>query len=154
MSDPPAIRILLEQESDYSFRLSFPDTELDSLLTDEPAPLGHDSGPNPSRLLLAAIGNCLVASLLFAMRKFKNQPGKMRAEVSASMQRNEENRWRIPHARVALHLSENAEDYVQLDRILAQFEEFCVVSQSVRDGIEVDVAVYDKGGRELGTASA
>lgn len=46
------IRIHLEQESDYAFRVRFDDTALASLLTDEPAPLGHDQGPNPSRLLL------------------------------------------------------------------------------------------------------
>ena len=40
-------------------------------------------------------------------------------------------------------------DYQHLDRVLAQFEEFCVVTQSVRQGIEVDVSVVDQDGRVL-----
>lgn len=33
--------------------------------------------------------------------------------------------------------------------MLAQFEDFCVVTQSVRQGIEVDVEVLDGEGRVL-----
>ena len=36
-----------------------------------------------------------------------------------------------------------------LDRILAQFEEFCIVTQSVRDGIPVNVPVVDAEGATL-----
>jgi len=75
MSTDTPIRIRLAQASDYAFRIVFDDTALDPLLTDEPAPLGHDRGPNPSRLLLAAVANCLAASLLFALRKFGNDAG-------------------------------------------------------------------------------
>ena len=57
----------LEQDGDYAFRVSFDDTALEPLLTDESAPLGHDGGPNPSRLLLASVANCLIASLLFVL---------------------------------------------------------------------------------------
>ena len=42
-----------------------------------------------------------------------------------------------------------ADKLVQLDRVLGQFEEFCVVTQSVRAGIEVDVRVLDRDGRVL-----
>lgn len=150
MSDSTPIRIRLEQQEDFAFRLSFPDTDLAALLTDEPAPLGHDGGPNPSRLLLAALGNCLAASLLFALRKFRNAPdGPLVAEATALMQRNAEGRWRLPRADVELTLPGTGADYQQLDRILAQFESFCVVTQSVRQGIEVKVSVRDGDGRVL-----
>ena len=36
-----------------------------------PPPLGQGSGPSPMQLLAASVGNCLSASLLFALRKFK-----------------------------------------------------------------------------------
>jgi uncharacterized OsmC-like protein len=149
MSTDSPIRLRLEQESDYAFRISFEDTALAPLLTDEPAPLGHDQGPNPARLLLASIANCLVASLLFALRKHKNTPGPLVAEISASPQRNEQGRWRYPAASVTLHLPGNSAGYHNLDRVLAQFEEFCIVTQSVREGVEVDVRVIDSDGRVL-----
>jgi len=149
MTSENPIRINLEQDGDYAFRISFDDTALEPLLSDEAAPLGHDRGPNPSRLLLASVANCLVASLLFALRKQRNQPGKLRAEITASLVRNAEGRWRIPQAFVELQLPEGNEHYQHLDRVLEQFEEFCVVTQSVRKGIDVQVTVKDAHGNVL-----
>jgi uncharacterized OsmC-like protein len=149
MSEPTAILVRIEQEADFAFRVSFPGTDLDGLLTDEPSPLGHDRGPNPSRMLLAAVGNCMAASLLFALRKHRNDPKPLIAEVTATMMRNAEGRWRIPAAAVELRLPGNSADYHNLERILAQFEEFCVVTQSVRHGIDVSVTVRDGDGRVL-----
>ncbi len=62
------VNVTLTQISDYSFNISFDETDIPNLVTDEPAPLGAGAGPNPSRMLLAAIANCLSASPLFAMR--------------------------------------------------------------------------------------
>lgn len=149
MSAGDLIRLTLEQEEDFAFRIRFEGTALEPLLTDEPAPLGHDRGPNPSRMLLAAVGNCLTASLLFALRKFKNNPGTLRAEISARPMRNEAGRWRIPQAFVEIHLPEGNEHYAHLDNVLAQFEEFCIVTQSVRQGIDVEVTIKDAHGTTL-----
>ena len=147
MSIDSPIRISLEQDGDYAFRIRFDETALAPLLADEPAPLGHDAGPNPSRLLLAAVANCMAASLLFALRKFRNTPGPMHARIEATPERNAEGRWRIAHARVELQLADPAAAYQQLPRILEQFEEFCVVTQSVRAGIDVQVTVKDGDGQ-------
>jgi organic hydroperoxide reductase OsmC/OhrA len=119
-------------------------------MTDEPPPLGGGNGPNPSRLLLAAIANCLSASLLFALRKFKNQPGPVHAEVIGTLGRNEAGRLRVENVEVRLQLADTADGLQQLERILAQFEAFCVVTESVRNGIPVDVSVVDADGRQLG----
>jgi len=75
MSLDSPIRLTLEQQDGYAFRVMFDDTALAPLLADEPAPLDRDRGPNPPRLLLAAVANCLAASLLFALRKFGNDAG-------------------------------------------------------------------------------
>jgi uncharacterized OsmC-like protein len=149
MSAEKAIRLTLEQDRDYAFRIQFDETALEPLLGDEASPLGSDRGPTPSQLLLASIANCLSASLLFALRKYKNQPGTLRAEISATPARNAEGRLRIPKAFVTLQLPEGNEDYQHLERILEQFENFCTVTQSVRHGIEVEVTVKDAHGRTL-----
>ena len=149
MSNPAQITVTLEQEDDYAFRIQFDDTALAPLLGDEATPLGQERGPNPARLLLASVANCLVASLLFALRKQHNAPGKLRARISAIPMRNAEGRWRIPQAFVELQLPEGNEHYRHLERVLAQFEEFCIVTQSVRQGIDVEVTVRDAHGHVL-----
>ncbi|MCM2335525.1 MAG: OsmC family protein [Pseudomonas sp.] len=149
MSTGDAIRVTLEQDGEYGFHVRFDGTALDPLLTDEPAPLGAGRGPNPPRLLLAAVANCLSASLLFALRKHRNAPGPVTATISATPVRNADGRWRIPRADVEIQLAENNADYRDLERVIAQFEEFCVVTQSVRDGIDVEVTVRDGHGHVL-----
>lgn len=142
-------KIELVQLADYRFETHFDNAAVPALLTDEQAPLGGDTGPNPSRLLLTAVANCLMASLLFAMRKFKNEPGPLRALAKASIVRNPNNRLRIGRMAVDLELGVMASDVNMLDRILGQFEEFCIVTQSVRAAIPVDVRVLDKAGTVL-----
>ena len=140
------VKVTLTQLSDYSFNVSFDGTDIPDLLTDEGAPLGGGKGPNPSRMLLAAIANCLSASLLFAMRKYKNTPGTIRAEVRGTLGRNADGRMRVQHVDVDLHLPDAADSYQQFDRILQQFENFCVVTESVRGGSEVALQVRDGSG--------
>lgn len=154
MSEENTIAVTIEQEADFEFRVRFDGTALKELATDEPAPLGHDAGPNPSRLLLAAIGNCLTSSLLFALRKFRNTPGLLRAEATAQLGRNAEGRLRVDAVNVEIHLADAAETYQNLERALAQFENFCVVTESVRAGVPVTVRVSDAGGAVLHTSSA
>jgi organic hydroperoxide reductase OsmC/OhrA len=149
MSTEQPIRVSLEQEDGFAFRIRFDDGALAPLLADEAAPLGTGRGPDPARLLLAAVANCLSSSLLFALRKFHNTPDTLRAEIVATPMRNAEGRWRIPKAFVEIHLAEGGEAHAQLERILGQFEQFCIVTQSVREGIEVEVTVKDAHGRVL-----
>ena len=147
MSDDGGIRLVLEQEGPYAFKVSFDGTALEALHTDESTPLGAGAGPNPTHLLLASIANCLSASLVFALRKFKNSPGSIRAEITARKERNAEGRWRIPRAEVLITLADSADTLQHFDRVLAQFEQFCIVTQSVREGVVVDVAIVDAEGR-------
>jgi uncharacterized OsmC-like protein len=144
-----SIALTITQESDYAFRVAFDDTALPTLIADETPPLGGGRGPDPARLLGAAIGNCLSASLLFALRKFKNAPGTIVARVRVEHARNERKRLRIGKVAVEIALPENAAEYVQLERILAQFEEFCTVTESVRAGVPVEVTVKDGAGAVL-----
>lgn len=139
----------LTQIENYRFEVRFDHPAVPVLTTDEAAPLGGDAGPNPSRLLVTAVANCLSASLLFAMRKFKNEPGPITTSATATLGRNERNRLRILGIAVDLHLGVAGESIAMLDRILAQFEDFCVVTQSVRAAIPVTVRVLDRAGSVL-----
>ena len=149
MSETQAFTLTLTQESDYVFRIEFDDTAIPALHTDESAPLGNDSGPNPSRMLVAAVANCLSASLLFSLRKYKNTPGTIVTRARATLDRNEQKRLRVTHIDVVIELPDAAADYAQIERLLQQFENFCVVTESVRHGVAVDVSVRDRNGATL-----
>jgi uncharacterized OsmC-like protein len=149
MSDTESITLTLTQESDYSFRVTFDDSSIPDLLTDESPPIGRGVGPDPTRLLAASIGNCLSSSILFALRKFKNQPGTIVTRVRAEHVRNERGRIRVGRIGVEIQLPEASADYAQIERILAQFEDFCTVTESVRAGIPVEVSVRDASGAAM-----
>jgi uncharacterized OsmC-like protein len=138
----------LEQQEDFHFAIHFGGS-IPVLDADESPPLGKGAGPTPVQLLAAAVGNCLSDSLLFALRKFKQAPEPIRTVVEASVGRNPENRLRVQRIAVRLTLGVSAAALEHLDRALGQFEEFCTVAQSVRQGIEVDVEVYDSTGARL-----
>lgn len=146
MSD--TVSITITQQENYKFLVDFGD-DLPPLLADEPEPLGDGEGPDPSRILLAAAANCLASSLLFALKKFKQDPGRISATATAVTGRNENNRLRVTAIDVALSLGRPGDEIEHLDRVLAQFEDFCTVSQSVRDGIPIHVRVTDGGGQTL-----
>lgn len=142
------VSVSLQQQADYRFEIHFGDN-IPALIADEPAPLGKGEGPSPAQLLCASVGNCLSDSLLFALRKFKQAPEPLHAEVQAEVGRNPEGRLRILGLHATIQLGVAASTLEHLDRALAQFEEFCTVTQSVRQAIPVRVTVVDAEGLTL-----
>lgn len=147
MSSPhPTVH--LRQVQDFQFDIHFGDA-LPALRADEPPPLGAGQGATPVQLLAAAVGNCLSASLLFALRKFKQQPEPIGTTVEAEVGRNADGRLRVLALRVTLTLGAPAARLEHLDRVLATFESYCTVTQSVAGAIPVSLHVLDSTGAEL-----
>ena len=142
-------KIELQQQQDYRFEARFDHPAVPPLVLDEGRPLGGDAGPDPVRLLAVAVGHCLAASLLFALRKFRDDPGALRASVSASMVRNAQRRLRVGGIDVELRLGVAAAELPMLGRAMAQFEDYCTVTESVRGGVPVRVSVFDAGGARV-----
>lgn len=143
MSTPAgSFDVQLDRLESYRFRITFEGTNADPVVSDEPPPLGGGAGPNPARLLAAAIGNCLAASLLFALGKKGVRAAGMSATVHVELARNERNRLRIGKVAVEVKpvLPEGAPAGA-LDEAAAVFEDFCVVTQSVREGLPIEVRV-------------
>lgn len=141
-------QVTLEQIQGFECRISYGGTPA-VWVADEPPPLGQGKGPSPAQLLASAVGNCLMDSLYFALTKYKNQPKPLRAEVDAEVGRNADNKLRILKLNAKLYLGDQAENLIQLDRILAQFESFCTVTQSVAGAIPVELHVIDSAGQIL-----
>ncbi len=142
------VSITITQKQNYQFMVDFGEV-IPDLLADEPAPLGKGEGPSPNHMLLAAVANCLSASLLFSLQKFKQDAGGITTRATCVVDRNDRNRLRIQHIDVAIQLGNKGAQLNHLDRILGQFEDFCTVTQSVQAGIPVKISVIDGNGVSL-----
>ncbi len=142
------VQVQLRQQQDYQFQIHFGEG-VPVLLGDEPAPLGQGVGPSPMQLLAAAVGNCLSDSLLFSLRKYKQAPEPIQCDVTAEEGRNPDGRLRVLGLKAVLTLGVPASSLAHLDRVLDQFEAFCTVTESVRQGIPVTVEVRDSTGLKL-----
>jgi len=139
----------LTHVSGYEFRVRFDWPQVAELKLDEPAPLGTETGPNASRLLAAAVANCLSASLLFCLNKSHASSQGMTTHVRGTYTRNEKGRLRIGGVDVTIAVQTDAAQKARLERCAHLFEEFCVVTQSVRQGFPIKVRIEDSEGSLL-----
>ncbi|GJE61046.1 OsmC family protein [Methylobacterium trifolii] len=146
MADRPRIRIT--QIQDYRFTVDF-GASLSDLRVDEAEPIGEGAGPFPEQMLIASVANCLCASMVFALGKYRQDCGGLEAEASCRVDRNAEGRLRIYGIDVRIGLGARMADMDRIDRVIAQFERFCTVSESVKVGIPVLVTVHDGDGLRL-----
>ena len=125
-----------------TFDKDFPD-----LLFDEPKHGGgEDKYPNATRILTASISNCLLASLSFCIAKTRIEipDFTLKSKVSCTTARNEQGRWRIKEINVQIFPgSENHKDSLRqaLDRCKNKFSDYCVVSESVRKGFDINFEI-------------
>jgi organic hydroperoxide reductase OsmC/OhrA len=154
MSKEGQFTIELDHLEGYEFKIRFDLQDADDLLVDEPPPLGAGSGPNPSRLLAAAAANCLSASLLYCVSKNDPPAGSLHTRATCTLERTEKGRLRVGGIQVTLTVDKALETAVRMQRCLSLFEDFCVVTASLRDGIPVAVEVVGESGETLHRADS
>jgi organic hydroperoxide reductase OsmC/OhrA len=128
----------------FRFEVDFGLKDVPPMIMDEPAPVGRDSGPNASKVLAAAMGNCLTASLLFCLEKARAEVGAVETKVNGVLRRNEQGRWRVAQVDVEIISEVPAEFRKQFERCSGLFEDFCVVSKSIEQGIPINVRVSQR----------
>ncbi|SKA40070.1 Uncharacterized OsmC-related protein [Enhydrobacter aerosaccus] len=146
-----AVSITLTRQANYKFLVDY-GPGLPGGTLDEPAPLGGSEGPSPVQALVTAVAGCLSASFVFALAKFKEDPGPVAIAATCSLARNEYNRMRVTGVDVTLKLGTPPQTLAHLQRALAQFEDFCTVSQSIRAGIPYTLKVVAPDGEVVKAA--
>ncbi|RMD96015.1 MAG: OsmC family peroxiredoxin [Calditrichaeota bacterium] len=149
MAEMPTFNLNLSHVKDFQFKVEFDWDQVPAILMDEPEPLGQRKGPNAARLLGAAVGNCLSASLLFCLQKAKVPVNDMKTHVTGTLVRNEKGRLRVGKIDVEIRLDLDRSLQSRISRCLAIFEDYCVVTANVRKGIEVNITVKDQDGNVL-----
>jgi organic hydroperoxide reductase OsmC/OhrA len=125
----------------FAFRVDFDDARAQSLTTHQRTPAGDDIGPSPSRLLAAAVANCLASSLLHCLLKARVPVEGLEASAVTTLGRNASGRLRIERIVVLLDPRIPQEQAHRLSRCATLFEDFCTVTESVRHGIDIRVNI-------------
>ncbi len=135
-------KLTLTWNKDLAFTVTFDVPTIRPLEADELPPQGGGEGVNATRLLGAAVGNCLSSSLAFCLGRSKIELKNMRTEVEIKNVRNEKGRLRVNQIKVDLYPElKSLEDLTKSKRCQEIFEDYCIVTESVRKGVPVEVNV-------------
>ncbi|MGQ0649746.1 MAG: OsmC family protein [Gemmatimonadaceae bacterium] len=151
-ADPPPhepdFSITLTHQGGYRFAADPHLPGASGFVVGEGPPLGDGEAPSPTQVLVASMASCLGASLLFCLGKSRLRVRGLRIEASGTLTRNEQGRLRVGGIDLRLFPDVVAEDVARMQRCLEVFEDYCIVTQSVRVGIPVEVGVITRSGTE------
>jgi organic hydroperoxide reductase OsmC/OhrA len=141
--DSREFTIDVEWVDQMAFKVHWDLPDAPDLLLDEPPELGGSGeGPNAARMAVAAVANCLGASLKFCLDKSRVQVDTYRVRAHGRIERNERGRLRLKSIRVEPLVTIPEGERKKLDRCMGMFEDFCIVTESVRRGMPVDLQVH------------
>jgi organic hydroperoxide reductase OsmC/OhrA len=143
MSEERDFYVEMTRVSGFQFCVDFGIESMCQFYMDEPEPLGKNTGPNAGKMVGAALANCLAASLMFCLQKSHVDVKGMKSSARGILERNENGRWRIMEVNVDLYPEIDSEKKKPLERCKEIFDDFCIVSKSIEQGIPVNVSVHD-----------
>ncbi len=137
-------RISVEWLEDLTFKLNFENPVLSEIFIDET----HDVesaeavGPDPSKLLLAAVMGCLNTSFAYCLKKARIPLKSMKAIGELTSKRNEEGFWRVTKLDIEVIPEIEIEKGIpRMEKCMEIFHDYCTITQSVRQGIPVNVTI-------------
>lgn len=141
MSETKKLNVGLSLEKEMIFKCELGEIKVKDCYIDEE----HDVeasmwGPNPSRMLGMAILGCLSASFIFCLKKKNLSLNDLNAEAEVSIARNQKGFWRVKKIDVVIKMHiEDPDTRKRADQCKKMFERYCIVTQAVREGIDVEV---------------
>lgn len=143
MSEENIVNVAIQSDEYMIYKCDMGSINLNQCYIDEANKEEEEMvGPNPSRLLGVAVLGCLSASFTFCMKKRDFVIDDLKAEAEVHVARNEKGFWRVQKIDVTINPKIEGEDAKKrADQCLKMFERYCIVTQAVREGIEVNVDV-------------
>ena len=136
-------RTEVEWLKDMQFKANYDLPKAKELIMDEPPQFGGEGlGPNAARVLSSAVGDCLSASLLFCLTKSRIPVESLKSVIDAKIGRNEENLLRVKSLEVELQVKlKEPSEIDKTERCQDLFEKYCIVTDSIRNGLPINVNV-------------
>jgi uncharacterized OsmC-like protein len=97
-------------------------------------------GPSPARLLALAVLGCMGASFAFCLKKRGFTLEELDGKAEIIIYRNEKGFWRVKKINLEINPKiDNPKMRKRADQCRKFFEQYCIITQSVREGIEVNL---------------
>nr|MDO8099481.1 OsmC family protein [Candidatus Njordarchaeota archaeon] len=140
-----SVEVSLKWIGQTEIEVKFQKMESYKLSIEAPQELGGKGrAPNPDRLLAAAVGGCLTLSLLMNLQGLRLNPKELNTKVKANIGPGDKGLPRFKSIDVEIApVFEGAIKKENLKKVLDTFQNFCTVTQSVRNGIPVNVTVKE-----------
>jgi len=143
MSEGMKTKVGLSLEQEMIFSCDLGDMKVKDCYVDDTNKDEVDMlGPNPTRMLGLALLGCLSASFIFCLKKRNLTLDDLKAEAELTIARNKKGFWRVKKIDVDIDIKISDPDTrKRADQCRKMFEEYCIVTQAVREGIDVEVKV-------------
>ena len=143
------IRLKIKLEQGMLFKWILPKSKQELIIDETLDETIQKVGPDAASLLGLAVSSCLSASLLFCLSKKNLTLDDLSGEVEMVFKKNDKGYTRVDA--ITVHLSPKSEDpnvlkrLEQCTKVLKNgnmlFEESCIITPSVIEGIKVDVRI-------------
>jgi len=137
------VKVKLSLEKDMIFKCDLGDLCIKDCIIDETNKIESEMlGPDASRLLAMAVLGCLSASFIFCFSKRDFTIEDLEAEAIVTIFRNEKGFVRVKKIDVNINPEiKNPEIKKRANQCKKMFEQYCTITASVREGIDINVNV-------------
>ncbi|MFX1532097.1 MAG: OsmC family protein [Promethearchaeota archaeon] len=141
MSNELKSKVGLHQEEEMIFKCDLGNLRMDNLYIDESNKKKNEKiGPSPTKLLGLSVLGCLAASFSFCLQKKDFSLSELEGKAEVTIARNEKAFWRVKKIDIELNPKINTPDMrKRADQCRKFFEQYCIISESLRTGFEVNV---------------
>jgi len=143
MSEGLKTKVGISLEKDMIFKCDLGEMKVKDCYIDDTNKNEVDMlGLNPSRMLAMALLGCLSSSFIFCLKKRNFSIEDLSAIAEITVARNEKGFWRVKKVDVDIDIKiDDPDTRKRADLCKKMFEQYCVVTQAVREGINVEVNV-------------
>ena len=137
------VKVKVKLERDMIFKCDLGETKLGDCYIDESNKIKSEMlGPNAAQLLAMAILGCLSASYVFCFSKRDFTVEDLDAEAIVTIFRNEKGFVRVKKIDVTINPKiDSPEMRKRAVQCQKMFEQYCTVTASIREGVDVNVNV-------------
>lgn len=131
----------LKQVEEMVFKGELGSFKIDNLYIDERnVEKAEKIGTSPTKLLALSVLGCLAASFSFCLQKKNFSLSELEGRAQVTISRNDKGFWRVKKIDVEMIPQINTPEMrKRADQCAEFFEQYCIITESLRNGFQVNV---------------